>query len=53
MNINNITVVAVVAIVTSACLAAFIVHRTGSTDGLIDVGRAIATVIKALRGGGP
>jgi len=47
---NTITaavVIAVVAIIGYYLLAAFIVHKTGTTTGIADIGRAVADIIAA------
>ena len=41
-----ITIIAVVY--PAVILAAFIVHRTGSTKGLVDVGKMVAQIIRAF-----
>lgn len=48
-------VVALIAIVVIAgfyVLVGYIVHETGSTSGIADIGRAVAAIISALTGRG-
>ncbi|WP_078294598.1 hypothetical protein [Mycobacterium sp. D16R24] len=46
------TTAVVTIIVLTVCgfylLVAYVVHQTGSTDGIADIGRAVAAIIKAL-----
>jgi hypothetical protein len=38
----------IAVVVPTLILAAFIVHRTGSTKGLVDVGKMVAQIITAI-----
>ena len=41
-------IVIVVAIVGYYLLAGYIVHKTGSTTGIADIGRAVADIVAAI-----
>lgn len=56
MSTTTAVVIVLVAIVVVAgfyVLVGYIVHETGSTNGIADIGHAVATIISALRGHGP
>lgn len=43
-----IVIIAAVAILGFYALAGYIVHKTGGTTGIADIGRAVADIISAL-----
>jgi hypothetical protein len=45
---TNTAVVSVVAIVCFCLLVGYIVHTTGSTAGLADLGNAVAAIVRAV-----
>jgi hypothetical protein len=47
---TNTAVVSIVAIICVCLLAAYVVHRTGSTAGIVDIGQAIADISHAITG---
>ncbi len=47
-----IVLVAIVVVAGFYVLVGYIVHETGSTNGIADIGRAVAAIIAAMIGRG-